>query len=219
MLIRGGSIRVNGKIILAPYFNVSEEDVVECGGKRLELLAKAYVVMNKPVGVVCAVTDKYDPVVVDLLPAKLRTAHVFPVGRLDRESEGLLVLTNDGAFAQRVQHPSNGVTKEYEVLLNVAVNDKQLKRWRAGFEVEGRQVRPLSIAIMSKEPQARWVRVVVGEGLKREIRIMAQMTGLGVMTLIRRRIGFLTLEKLREGRFMELSFSDLYSKIFQGGSV
>jgi 23S rRNA pseudouridine2605 synthase len=219
VLVLEGRVRVNGKIVLAPYFNVSETDVVEYDGGRLALLAKVYLVMNKPVGTVCAVTDKYDPVVVDLLPEELRAARVFPVGRLDRESEGLLILTNDGAFAQRVQHPSNGVTKEYEVLLNIEINDKQLNRWRSGFEMENRQVKPVSVEAMPEEPRQRWVRVVVGEGLKREIRTMAHLAGFGVVTLIRRKIGCLTLKKLREGQFVELSFSDLYSKIFQGGSV
>jgi 23S rRNA pseudouridine2605 synthase len=220
ILILEGRVRVNGKIVLAPYFDVSpEEDVVECCEKRLAFLPKVYLAMNKPKGVVCAVTDKYDPVVVDLLPESFKAARVFPVGRLDRESEGLLILTNDGAFAQRIQHPSNGVTKEYEALLNVEINAKQLARWRAGFEMEGKHVKPLLVEEMQKEPFSRWVRVAVGEGLKREIRTMANLTGFTVVTLIRRKIGRLTLEKLREGQFVELSFSDLYTKILEGGLV
>jgi len=203
-----------------PYFQINPEvDIVECDGQRLSILSKKYFAINKPIGVVCAVTDKYDPVVVDLLPASARDARVFPVGRLDRESEGLLVLTNDGEFAQNLQHPSKGVTKEYEVLLNLAINDKQLRRWRGGFEIEGRRVRPISVDVMYKEPAARWVRVVIGEGLKREIRTMANLAGFGVEILIRRKIGNLTLERLNAGDFVELSFLEICTKIFKGGSV
>jgi 23S rRNA pseudouridine2605 synthase len=230
-LILDGEVRVNGKIVLAPYLSVTPgEDVVTYRGrgKPLEPLPKVYLAMNKPPGVVCAVTDKYDPVVVDLLPAELKNARVFPVGRLDRDSEGLLILTNDGAFAQSVQHPSKGVTKEYEILLNLEINDKQLKRWRTGFAIEnlmekgkkgGRIVKPAAVETMGREPRGRWLRVVIGEGLKREVRTMAKLAGFDVLTLIRRGVGRLTLEKLQLGEFVELSFSELCTKIFKGGSV
>jgi 23S rRNA pseudouridine2605 synthase len=215
-----GRVRVNGKIVLAPYFQVNpEDDAVECDGRRLSVLSKKYFAINKPVGVVCAVTDKYDPVVVDLLPTSARDARVFPVGRLDRESEGLLILTNDGEFAQNLQHPSRGVTKEYEVLLNLEINDKQLRRWREGFEIEGRRVKPVSIEVMQKDPRLRWVRISIGEGLKREVRTMANLAGFGVEALIRRKIGGLTLRRLKVGDFVELSFLDMCTKIFEGGTV
>ncbi|MDR1649672.1 MAG: rRNA pseudouridine synthase [Synergistaceae bacterium] len=223
-LILAGSVKVNGKIVLAPYFDVTPgTDAVECGGVSLTLAPKVYIAMNKPAGVVCAVTDKYDPVVVDLLPPEVREKRVFPVGRLDRDSEGLLLLTNDGAFAQSVQHPSKGVTKEYEALLNIEINARQLERWRAGFEIEGETggkfVRPLEVEVMPKEPRARWIRVTVGEGLKREVRTMAQLSGFRVVSLIRRRIGRLVLKNLPAGQFVELSFSVLYTRITKGGSV
>jgi 23S rRNA pseudouridine2605 synthase len=224
-LILAGRVRVDGRIVLKTYFDVTPESVVECDGVRLTPAPKVYIAMNKPAGVVCAVTDKYDPVVVDLLPPAAREKRVFPVGRLDRDSEGLLLLTNDGAFAQSVQHPSKGISKEYEVLLNIEINARQLERWRAGFrmrtepEGEERFVRPLSVEVMPKEPKARWVRVTVGEGLKREVRTMANLAGFSVMTLIRRGIGRLILKNLQVGQFVELSFCDLYTKIIKGGSV
>ena len=215
-----GRVRVNGKIVLMPYFQVApENDAVECDGRSLSILPKKYFAINKPVGVVCAVTDKYDPVVVDLLPASLRALRVFPVGRLDRESEGLLILTNDGSFAQDLQHPSKGVTKEYEVLLNLEINELQLRRWRNGFEIDGRRVKPVSVDVVQKEPRSRWVRVVIKEGLKREVREMANLAGFGVFALIRRKIGGLVLRRLKIGSFVELSFYDMCTKIFEGGSV
>lgn len=219
-LVRNGRVRIDGKIVLASWFEVEpERNAVELDGEILTLCPRAYIVMNKPAGVVCAVTDKYDPVVVDLLPEKIRKARVFPVGRLDRESEGLLILTNDGMLAQNIVHPSKGVVKEYEALLNIEINDRQLQRWREGFDMEGRHVKPLSIGVMNKDPRGCWVYLTIGEGLKREIRTMANLAGFSVQALVRRRIGGLTLEKLKRGQFVELSFSDLYTKIFEGGSV
>ncbi len=219
-IILAGRVRINGKIVLAPYLQVdTEKDEVLCDGKKLSTLKPVYLVMNKPAGVVCSVTDKYDPVVIDILPENMRKARVFPAGRLDRESEGLLVLTNDGQFTQSILHPSKGVTKEYEVLLNIEINEKQLEYWRKGFQIEGQHVKPLLLEPLSREPEGRWVRIVIGEGLKREIRIMAQMAGFSVLTLIRRRIGAMVLENLHAGQFLELSFSEIYTKIFKGGSV
>ncbi|WP_299075447.1 pseudouridine synthase [uncultured Fretibacterium sp.] len=219
-VILEGRVRVNGRIVLLPYFAVDpERDDVRCDGRRAVLSAHVYVAMNKPVGVVCAVADKYDPVVVDLLPERLRRERVYPAGRLDRESEGLLILTNDGSFAQSILHPSRGVTKEYEVLLNIEINERQMERWRNGFEIQGRHVRPIALSALSREPQGRWLRVVIGEGLKREVRTMANLAGFSVRTLIRRRVGHMVLENLRVGEFMELSFSELYTKIFEGGAV
>lgn len=218
-LIRAGRVRVNGKIILAPFLSVESEDEVLCDGRKLLPSRRVYLAMNKPAGVVCAVSDKYDPVVVDLLPKELRELRVYPAGRLDRESEGLLILTNDGAFAQDILHPSKGVHKEYEALLNMEINPRQLERWRAGFDLENRHVAPLSLSVLEREPRGRWVSVVIGEGLKREVRVMANRAGFSVQRLIRRRIGRLTLTKLRPGEFRDLSFSELSTKIVSGGEV
>lgn len=219
-VIRAGRVRVGDRIVLAPFFQVDPKvDEVTCDGRTLRATEPVYVVMNKPVGVVCAVSDKYDPVVVDLLPEAVRSRRVYPAGRLDRESEGLLILTNDGALTQEVMHPSKGLHKEYEALLNVPINERQLARWRGGFEIEGRRAVPISVTLMDREPQGRWVSVVIGEGLKREIRAMANLAGFSVGRLIRRRLGKMVLEKLRPGEFVDLSFSELYTKIFKGGAV
>ncbi len=219
-VIRAGRVRVGDRIVLAPFFQVDPEvDEVTCDGRTLRATELVYVVMNKPAGVVCAVSDKYDPVVVDLLPEAVKSHRVYPAGRLDRESEGLLILTNDGALTQEVMHPSKGLHKEYEALLNVPINERQLARWRGGFEIEGRRAVPISVTLMNREPQGRWVSVVIGEGLKREVRVMANLAGFSVERLIRRRLGKMVLEKLRPGEFADLSFSELYTKIFKGGAV
>ena len=219
IIILEGRVQVNGKIVLAPFFQVdTENDTVTLDKKILKFSEHVYYVINKPVGYVCAVSDKYDPVIIDLI--KDCKERLYPVGRLDKESEGLLILTNDGNFTQSVLHPSKEIHKEYEALLNLPINDKQLERWRRGFEItEGRLVKPISINIMDREPKNQWINIIIAEGLKREIRIMAKQAGFNVKRLIRRKIGAMTLEKLKPGEFIRLSFSELYTKIFNGGVV
>ena len=219
VVILEGRVQVNGKIVLAPFFQVDpENDTVTLDRKPLTLSEHVYYVINKPVGYVCAVSDKYDPVVVDLIPE--HKGRLYPVGRLDKESEGLLILTNDGNFTQSILHPSKDIYKEYEALLNIPINEKQLRRWRGGFEIEeGLHVKPISINVMNKLPPSMWISVVIVEGRKREVRLMAKAAGFNVKRLIRRKIGKMTLEKLQPGEFVSLSFSELYTKIFTGGVV
>ena len=218
-VILSGRVQVNGKIVLAPFFQVDQDnDTVTLDRKTLKLSEHVYCVINKPQGYVCAVSDKYDPVVIDLIPD--HKGRLYPVGRLDRDSEGLLILTNDGSFTQSILHPSKEIHKEYEVLLNVPINGKQLARWRKGFELEeGHTVIPVSVSVIDREPQNFWVSVVIVEGLKREVRLMAREAGFRVQRLIRRRIGGMVLETLGSGEYVNLSFHELYSKIFGGGVV
>ena len=218
-VILSGRVQVNGKIVLAPFFQVdTENDSVTLDKKPLTLSEHVYYVINKPQGYVCAVSDKYDPVVIDLIPEHKN--RLYPVGRLDKESEGLLILTNDGNFTQSILHPSKQIHKEYEALLNIPINEKQLARWRKGFEIsEGRNVKPISINVIDREPANQWVSVVIVEGMKREVRLMAREAGFRVERLIRRRIGKMVLESLKSGEYVSLSFSDLYTKIFEGGKV
>lgn len=219
IVILEGRVQVNGKIVLAPFFQVDpDNDTVTLDKKPLKFSEHVYYVMNKPAGYVCAVSDKYDPVVVDLIPE--HKGRLYPVGRLDRESEGLLILTNDGNFTQSILHPSKEIHKEYEALLNVPINHKQLSRWRRGFEIsEGHISKPISIEVMNREPVNQWVSLVIVEGLKREVRLMAREAGFRVERLIRRKIGGMVLERLGTGEHVSLSFSDLYTKIFDTGTV
>ncbi len=231
IMILEGRVQVNGKIVLAPYFDVSpENDEIKLNGKILKAQEHVYYVMNKPKGYVCAVSDKYDPVVLELLPENLRkNTRLYPVGRLDRESEGLLILTNDGTFTQSITHPSNEISKSYEAMLNHEINPRQIESWSKGFELEiidpeknldmRKFVKPLSIAIMNREPENKWIEIAICDGVKREVRLMARHMGFRVERLIRRKIGNLQLENLRTGEYVSLSFSQLYSKILSGGMV
>ena len=226
-----GRVRVNGKIVLLPSLQV------ELGVTQVTLDDKLmlperylYLIMNKPAGYVCAVTDKYDSVIIELLPEKYRR-RIFPVGRLDRDTEGLIILTNDGDFAQRVSHPSFGITKEYEVMLDQPATEKALSRWRQGYSLkdsphwsggnfpDGHVVKPVKLEKIDKRDGKNWVRVVVGEGLKREIREMVRLTGYSTELLVRTKIGKLRLAALNPEDCKELEKEDLLRKISEGGEI
>ena len=223
ILILEGKVQVNNKIVLAPFFDVNpENDKVKVNNKVLEIQEHVYYVINKPSGYVCASSDKYDPVILDLIPEKNK--RLYPIGRLDRESEGILIITNDGNFTQSITHPSNEIKKEYEALLNTEINSKQLERWRKGFELENdsgekKFVQPLNIEILNLEPKNKWISITIVDGIKREIRLMAKQAGFRIEKLIRKKIGNMKLENLKTGEYVSLSFSELYSKIFNGGIV
>ena len=219
IIILEGRVQVNNKIVLAPFFQVDpDNDLITLDKKVLKPSELVYYVLNKPSGYVCAVTDKYDPVVVDLITDF--KGRLYPVGRLDRDSEGLLILTNDGNFTQNISHPSKEIHKEYEALLNIPINSKQLQNWRNGFIFsDGRKIVPVNVHVLNKSPANQWISITIAEGLKHEVKLMAQLAGFKVIKLFRRKIGKLKLQNLNSGEFIRLSFSQLYSKILNGGLV
>jgi 23S rRNA pseudouridine2605 synthase len=231
-VLEQGRVRVKKKIVLLPSLQI------ELGVTKVTLDDKLmlpeqyiYLVVNKPAGYVCAVTDKYDVVIVDILPVKYRDKRVFPVGRLDRETEGIIILTNDGDFAQQMSHPSFGVLKEYEVMLDQPITDKALSRWRQGYSLKDSPhwksenfpddhiVKPLELARLDKCDDSNWVRVVIGEGLKREVREMVRLTGYNAELLIRKKIGKLRLTGLAPGECKEFEKEELIRQINEGGEV
>jgi pseudouridine synthase len=150
-----------------------------------------------------------------LLPSDV--PRVFPVGRLDRESEGLLLLTDDGDLTERLLHPRYRIEREYAVLVRGAVWEVALAALRAGAEVEGVHVRPLRAEVApppvstggAAAPGTRWLRMTLTEGRKREVRVLCAAAGLDVLRLIRVRFGPLTLGDLPAGRVRPLSASEV----------
>ena len=218
-IIAAGRVRVDGKVVLLPAYRVTGEMTVTLDGKTVLPEERKYILLNKPKGYVCSVQDPYDPIVGDLLSEELRKYRLFPVGRLDRESEGLLVLTNDGDFAQELLHPSKNILREYEGLLSGEISRKDIRQWMAGVLLDGRLLKPVNLLIMDKEPENRWISIVLGEGVKREVRRMAETFGYSVEMLIRRRIGKMELRDLPSGSFREMSRHSLWRAIRSGGSV
>ncbi|MFI5268445.1 MAG: pseudouridine synthase [Chloroflexota bacterium] len=207
-LISQGRVRVNGQVVTQLGTSASpEDDRIEVDGapiQRSETLE--YYLLNKPRAVVTTVRDpQRRPTVVSLLHDV--RARVYPVGRLDANSEGLLLLTNDGELAHRLTHPRFGIEKEYSVELAAPASRQQLDRIRQGIESQGERLRPLRLEL---EAGARsQVSLVLAEGKKREVRRMFEAVGQRVVRLRRMRFGPLRLDDLAPGQYRPLTKEEI----------
>lgn len=217
--IASGRVSINGITVTEPGRQVFPQDTVEFDGTALTVSEKKYLILNKPRGVISAAWDARERTVIDILPPSYGAYRLFPVGRLDRDSEGLIILTNDGDFSQKLIHPSNGFSKTYHVELRRPLEEPDLIRWCAGVEYEESFLKPLSVRRMGRHPLGQWFEVVLAEGIKREIRMMARALGNDVRKLYRIKIGKLTLKKLPVGEFMEIDRDTLWHYIKNGGLV
>ncbi len=218
-LISAGRVRVDGKVVLLPGFRVEPRMSVTVDGGPVRPQRLRYLVMNKPEGVVCAVKDDRSPTVLGLLPAEFDDVRLFPVGRLDRDSRGLLILTNDGGFAQEVLHPSRRILRGYEALLDMPITRADVRRCMAGAVLDGRLVKPVNVLLMDRAPKGCWISVVLAEGLKREVRRMVAAIDREVVELVRKRIGKMELRDLPPGEFVEMTRGALWHSIRTGGIV
>ncbi len=218
-LIASGRVTVDGAVETSLGRVLHAPSVVCVDGREIGAVRPVYIAMNKPRGVLSAVSDERERTVVDLLPVFYRSLGVFPVGRLDRESEGLILLTNDGMFAQELIHPSKGVPRTYLVQLRYEMSETRVSEWRSGVIINDRLCKPLEVTRDADDSTARRYRVVLGEGFKREIRLMAHTLGNKVVRLQRIAIGRLFLKKLPLGAFCEYNYKEILNMISRGGQV
>ena len=209
-IIAEGRVSINGKPAKAGD-NVAAEDVVMVDGRILSHKVKyEYYLLNKPKGYVCTVSDdKGRKTVMDLLPAG--AGRVFPVGRLDYDTEGMLLLTNDGDLAYRLTAPQSEIPKTYLVRIEGAITDQQLNRLRAGVEIErGVLIKKCKITVTETGKTYTKLRVVLTEGKNREIRKMFEAVGKNVDFLKRLKIGDLALTGLDRGAVRRLTPEEVY---------
>ena len=200
-LIFEGKVSVNGQIILKPETHVClDQDDVRLEDQRIgREQEKIYYILNKPHGYICSNKPmERKKLVIDLLPSDKR---LFTVGRLDRDTTGLLIVTNDGHLAQKVIHPSSNIEKEYLVKTAQEVTQDHLKAISKGAFVDGVFVRPVSV----KKVRRGTLKVTVKEGKKREVRVLVQKAQMRILSLGRIRIGGLTLGSVPEGTFRIMS--------------
>lgn len=217
--IINGRVRINGEVVTEPGRQVAGADEVELDGQLLSRVTPTYLIYNKPAGIISAVEDSRERTIIDVLPPSLDSLRLFPVGRLDRESEGLIILTNDGMFSQELIHPGAGITKTYEVELRKPLAEGMLLKWREGVAAEERFLKPIAVCRIDKSPRNSCFEVVLGEGIKREIRLMARALGNDVRRLKRRKIGKLELRYLPSGEFISVSKEELWRFIRDGKIV
>lgn len=206
-LIREGRITVNGKPSTIGMDVDLTEDSVYCDGKRIRPRAaeKRYFIFYKPRGVITAMKAQDDrSVVADLI--KGIKGRVYPVGRLDRDSEGLLILTDDGDLAQRLTHPSYGIAKTYRVTVRGEVSSDQIDRFRAGVVLDdGEKTLPAGVQIHKQAEGKTVLHVTITEGKNREIRRICETLGLEVMLLKRIAEGEVKLGHLQPGEYRPFS--------------
>ena len=209
-LVAAGRVTINGKVAKAGD-DVADDDVVMFDGKTLSHKVKyEYYLLNKPKGYLCTVSDdKGRKTVMDLLPAG--AGRVFPVGRLDYETEGMLLLTNDGDLAYRLTAPQSEIAKTYLVRVEGTMTDIQLNRLRAGVEIDrGVITRKCRVTVTETNKKFTKLRVVLTEGKNREIRKMFEAVGKQVVFLKRLKIGELTLTGLDRGAVRKLTPEEIY---------
>ncbi len=200
-MIFAGKVSINGQVVVEPQTLVDiHKDKIKVDGKLISLEKKVYFILNKPAGYTCtAKAGQKSRIVLDLFAGI--DQRLFTIGRLDKDTQGLLIVTNDGDYAQQVIHPSANIEKEYVAKTDYEITDQHLKLISKGTVVEGKFVKPVQV----KKVRKGTVKITVMEGKKREVRELVNAAGLKVRELTRVRIGSLLLNRLPVGYFREMS--------------
>lgn len=209
-MIKEGKVSVNGKTITEMGIIVDPEiDVVKVCGKTIELEdRKIYIALNKPVGYISSARDQFGrPTVIDLIDNRNR--RVYPVGRLDYDSEGLILLTNDGDLAYKLTHPKYDVPKEYRVVVKGIPTKESLDKLRCGIYLEGTKTRPAVIEFIRKYENTSSLRVTLKEGRNRQVRKMFDFIGHPVISLQRVRIANIFLNNMSSGQWRYLNKNEI----------
>lgn len=202
--IQAGRVRVDGKKIAEPSFNVAGTEAVTLDGRSVRARSKSYILLNKPAGVVTTMKDRFAPrKITDVLPEEWR--HLRPVGRLDRDTTGLILLTNDGDLAFRLTHPSFEAEKVYLVGLDRPLSCDDKKKIEEGVVLDGKKTSPCRI----DKAGSRELEITLHEGRKRQVRRMFSACHYHVRALCRIRQGSLVLGKLKEGEWRPLTQDEI----------
>lgn len=202
-IILAKRVKVNGEICTNLSTEISENDKVLVDNKSVHISPKMiYIMLNKPKGYICsAKDDKGRKTVLDLVDTKER---VFSVGRLDYDSEGLLLLTNDGDLTYKLTHPKNNIDKTYDVVIESEISDAELAILKKGVVIDGYKLKSPNIKVISNQPKRAEMTVVIHEGRNREIRKMFECINKNVIFLKRTKIANLELGKLKRGCYRPL---------------
>lgn len=206
-LIADGRVTVNGRRATLGDKADPATDTIVVNGRAIKPLnaKKIYIALHKPKGVISSLDDELDEgrtTVRDLVPLP---GHLYPVGRLDKQSTGLILMTNDGDLAHKLTHPRYGHKKTYKVVVEGRINQAALAKWQEGVYLDGRKTIPAEINVIQQDVSFTRLEIVMGEGRKRQIRRVANMLGFPVKQLVREKIGPLSLGNLKPGDWRHLT--------------
>ncbi|MEI6425481.1 MAG: pseudouridine synthase, partial [Lentisphaerota bacterium] len=205
-IVKSGRVRVNGTYVHEPGRRILEGDTVLVGSKKVELQRRYYIMLNKPVGYYSTAADPHaDLLVLDLVKVPEPGVRLFTAGRLDKDSEGLIILTNDGDYAAKLTHPKYGILKKYKVSTERPINDESLEKIRKGVYSEGEFIRAADIKCINRYSYL----FTMAEGKKREVRRLVASTGTKINRLKRIAIGGLNLGPLPSGEWRFLCANDI----------
>ena len=204
-LIKAGKVMVNGKVVreLGTKANFSDDILID--GKKIEREEKEYYIFNKPRGVITSTSDdKGRKVVTDYFETNKR---LYPVGRLDYDTTGLLILTNDGELANLIMHPRNEIEKQYIAKLEGIIKGEEINKLKNGLVLDGTKCIPKRVKLreFDKKTNTSIVEIVICEGKNHEVKRLFESVSFNVLKLKRERIGFLTLGKLKSGEYRKLN--------------
>lgn len=211
-LIKAGKVKVNGRVAqLGDKVDPKKDTVTVNGKKVVAVKQKYYVMLNKPRGYVTTMSDELGRKCVAELVQDVG-AQVYPVGRLDKDSEGMLILTNDGDFANAVMHPRKHIPKTYRVTVRSNINDDQVAKLEGGIDIEGdgRETLPATVRIIEKSAERSVFEIIIHEGRNRQIRKMCEQVSLDVIRLKRNAIGSVKLGMLKVGKWRELTEDEVH---------
>lgn len=208
-LIENGNVKVNGATVKAMGWQVEEDDVVEVNGRVIEAAGKkVYVVVNKPLGYITSMQDEKDRDTVADLVADI-PQRLFPVGRLDYNTTGLLIMTNDGELTQTLTHPRHKVYKTYVAKVAGVISDSRLAKLRKGVDIGGFVTSPAKVRLVKQMPRHAVVEISIREGKNRQVRKMFAAVGNKVQDLHRTAIGEIRLGRLKEGHYRKLTKEEI----------
>lgn len=209
-MIISKKVKVNGKIAnIGDKITPGKDSVTVSGKKVVKNKSKTYIMLHKPRGFITTLSDEMGRKCVAQLVEDVGK-RVYPVGRLDRDSEGLLLLTDDGEFANAITHPARHVPKTYRVTIRPSINEEQITALTTGIEIDGRMTMPSEVRIISREEGRVVIEIIIYEGRNRQIRKMCEALGLEVARLKRTQIGSVKLGMLKQGDWRNLTDDEVH---------
>jgi 23S rRNA pseudouridine2605 synthase len=208
-LIVNGKVKVNGKVVTELGTKVDSKDTIEVNNKIIEKELKEYYLLNKPRGVITSTSDdKGRKTVIDLIDT---TARIYPVGRLDYDTTGALLLTNDGDFANILTHPKNNIDKVYLAKLNGIIKGEQINKLKDGVMLDNVLVKPSRVKLKKVDAtkNTSMVEITIHEGKNHEVKRLFESVGFLVDKLTRERIGIFNLEGLKSGEYRKLTTKEI----------